>query len=113
MTSLKFSVLRAQARRFGKPGGVRACAAFGGLSKHDQFKELKAGCEVRLSNMLSSIAASVMRHAVGGSEHAGLLLCQSHLQYDVPQSLLLCAGKTGNIVLATQQNIEPGRVKTS
>ncbi len=37
----------AQARRFGKPGGVRACAAFGGLSKLDQFRDLKAGCEVR------------------------------------------------------------------
>ncbi|KAK9845852.1 hypothetical protein WJX81_004205 [Elliptochloris bilobata] len=35
-----------EARKFGKPGGVRACAAFGGLSKLDQFRELKAGCEV-------------------------------------------------------------------
>ena len=49
--------LHAQARRFGKPGGVRACAAFGGLTKHDQFKELKAGCEVCVHVACSLIAA--------------------------------------------------------
>lgn len=35
------------ADRFGKVYGLRTCAAFGGLSKHQQFKELRAGVEVR------------------------------------------------------------------
>lgn len=35
------------AGRFGKPYGLSVCAAFGGLNKHQQFKDLKAGCEVR------------------------------------------------------------------
>ncbi|PRW59097.1 DEAD-box ATP-dependent RNA helicase 24 [Chlorella sorokiniana] len=35
-----------EARRFGKPYGLSVCAAFGGLNKHQQFKDLKAGCEV-------------------------------------------------------------------
>jgi ATP-dependent RNA helicase DDX42 len=43
-------------RRFGKPGGLRACAAFGGLSKLDQFKDLKAGCEVCLFQHTASPA---------------------------------------------------------
>ncbi len=34
------------AGRFGKPYNLSVCAAFGGLSKHTQFKELKAGAEV-------------------------------------------------------------------
>ena len=34
------------AGRFGKPYSLGVCAAFGGLSKQQQFKELKAGCEV-------------------------------------------------------------------
>lgn len=29
--------------------GLRAVAAFGGLSKFDQFKELKAGCEIAVA----------------------------------------------------------------
>lgn len=36
-----------ETRRFSKPYNLRVCAAFGGLSKHDQFKDLKAGAEVR------------------------------------------------------------------
>lgn len=35
-----------ECRRFGKSYGLRMCAAFGGLSKLDQFKDLKAGSEV-------------------------------------------------------------------
>lgn len=35
------------AGRFGKPYGLQVCAAFGGLSKHQQFKDLRGGCEVR------------------------------------------------------------------
>lgn len=35
-----------ETRRFSKPYGLGVCAAFGGLSKHQQFKDLKAGCEV-------------------------------------------------------------------
>lgn len=30
------------------PAGLQAAAAFGGLSKFDQVKELKAGCEVAI-----------------------------------------------------------------
>ena len=36
-----------EARRFSKPYNLRVCAAFGGLSKYEQFKDLKAGSEVR------------------------------------------------------------------
>ena len=35
-----------ETRRFSKPYNLRICAAFGGLSKYDQFKDLKAGAEV-------------------------------------------------------------------
>ena len=35
-----------EARRFSKAYGLRACAAFGGLNKYDQCKDLKAGSEV-------------------------------------------------------------------
>ena len=35
-----------EARRFSKPYGIQACAAFGGLNKYDQCKDLKAGSEV-------------------------------------------------------------------
>lgn len=34
-----------EARRFSKPYKLRICAAFGGLSKYEQFKDLKAGSE--------------------------------------------------------------------
>ncbi|KAL4424909.1 hypothetical protein ABPG77_009638 [Micractinium sp. CCAP 211/92] len=37
-----------ETRRFSKPYGLGVCAAFGGLSKHQQFKDLKAGCEVAI-----------------------------------------------------------------
>ena len=36
-----------ETRRFSKPYGIRSCAAFGGLNKYDQCKDLKAGAEVR------------------------------------------------------------------
>ena len=35
-----------EARRFSKPYNLRICAAFGGLSKYEQFKDLKGGSEV-------------------------------------------------------------------
>lgn len=38
--------IHSEARRFGKALGVRCCGVFGGCSKFDQFRELKAGCEV-------------------------------------------------------------------
>ncbi|KIY92875.1 ATP-dependent RNA helicase DDX42 [Monoraphidium neglectum] len=38
-----------EARRFAKPHGLRICAAFGGLSKFDQVKELKAGTEAAVA----------------------------------------------------------------
>lgn len=36
-----------EARRFSRPYNLRICAAFGGLSKYEQLKNLKAGAEVR------------------------------------------------------------------
>ena len=36
-----------EARRFSKPYNLRVAAAFGGLSKYEQFKDLKGGSEVR------------------------------------------------------------------
>ncbi|GFR43899.1 hypothetical protein Agub_g5030, partial [Astrephomene gubernaculifera] len=38
-----------EARRFAKPYGLRAAAAFGGLSKYEQFKALRGGCEVAVA----------------------------------------------------------------
>jgi len=35
-----------EARRFSKPYNLRICAAFGGLSKYEQVKDLKGGSEV-------------------------------------------------------------------
>ena len=37
-----------EVRHFSKGYGIRACAAFGGLNKYDQCKDLKAGSEVSL-----------------------------------------------------------------
>ena len=42
-----------EARRFSKPYALRVCAAFGGLSKYEQFKDLKAGSEARRPTMTS------------------------------------------------------------
>ena len=47
-----------EARRFGKPYGLRVCAAFGGLSKYEQFKDLKAGSEVRSSLSISPASSA-------------------------------------------------------
>lgn len=38
-----------EARRFSKPYNLRVAAAFGGLSKYEQFKDLKGGSEVSSS----------------------------------------------------------------
>lgn len=35
-----------EARRFSRPYQLRVAASFGGLNKHQQFKELKGGSEV-------------------------------------------------------------------
>ena len=35
-----------EARKFAKPYGVRCAGVFGGASKQEQFKELRAGAEV-------------------------------------------------------------------
>jgi ATP-dependent RNA helicase DDX42 len=43
-----------ETRRFSKPYNLRICAAFGGLSKYEQFKDLKAGAEVSPSRLLLS-----------------------------------------------------------
>ena len=39
--------------RFGKPYNLAVCAAFGGLSKSQQFKDLKAGAEVGSSRAIA------------------------------------------------------------
>ena len=41
------------AGRFGRPYNLVVCAAFGGLSKAGQFKELKGGAEVSLRQYLA------------------------------------------------------------
>ena len=48
-----------ESRRFSKPYNLRICAAFGGLSKYEQFKDLKAGAEVRLHVEPPAACASV------------------------------------------------------
>ena len=35
-----------EAKKFAKPYNLRVAAVYGGVSKFDQFKELKAGCEI-------------------------------------------------------------------
>lgn len=42
-----------EARRFGKPFGMRIAAGIGGLSKFEQFKDLKAGSDVRQTSNLA------------------------------------------------------------
>lgn len=56
-----------EARKFAKPYNLRAAAVYGGVSKHDQFKELKAGCEIvvatpgRLIDLLKMKALKMLR----------------------------------------------------
>ena len=38
-----------EARRFGKPYNLRIAAALGGMNKHEQFKDLKAGSEAAVA----------------------------------------------------------------
>ncbi|GJP78338.1 hypothetical protein CLOP_g8656 [Closterium sp. NIES-67] len=59
--------IHGEARRFGKPLGLRVSGVFGGMSKFEQFKELKGGVEVvvatpgRLIDMLKMKALSLRR----------------------------------------------------
>ncbi|XVF32906.1 hypothetical protein REPUB_Repub17cG0123200 [Reevesia pubescens] len=56
-----------ETKKFAKAYGIRASAVYGGMSKLDQFKELKAGCEIvvatpgRLIDMLKMKALTMMR----------------------------------------------------
>ncbi|XP_028786327.1 DEAD-box ATP-dependent RNA helicase 24-like [Neltuma alba] len=56
-----------EAKKFAKSHGLRVSAVYGGMSKLDQFKELKAGCEIvvatpgRLIDMLKMKALTMMR----------------------------------------------------
>ncbi|PKA62317.1 DEAD-box ATP-dependent RNA helicase 24 [Apostasia shenzhenica] len=56
-----------EAKKFAKPHGIRVSAVYGGMSKHEQFKELKAGCEIvvctpgRLIDMLKMKALTMLR----------------------------------------------------
>ncbi|CAL9148958.1 unnamed protein product [Musa hybrid cultivar] len=56
-----------EARKFAKSYGIRVGAVYGGVSKLDQFKELKAGCEVvvatpgRLIDLLKMKALTMLR----------------------------------------------------
>ncbi|VFQ78545.1 unnamed protein product [Cuscuta campestris] len=56
-----------EAKKFAKSHGVRVAAVYGGMSKLEQFKELKAGCEVvvatpgRLIDMIKMKAVTMLR----------------------------------------------------
>ncbi|KFK37476.1 hypothetical protein AALP_AA4G262200 [Arabis alpina] len=56
-----------EAKKFSKAYGLRVTAVYGGMSKHEQFKELKAGCEIvvatpgRLIDMIKMKAVTMMR----------------------------------------------------
>ncbi|KAI4301520.1 hypothetical protein L6164_034791 [Bauhinia variegata] len=56
-----------ESKKFAKAYGIRVSAVYGGMSKLDQFKELKAGCEIvvatpgRLIDMLKMKALSMTR----------------------------------------------------
>ncbi|XP_020107971.1 DEAD-box ATP-dependent RNA helicase 24 isoform X2 [Ananas comosus] len=56
-----------EAKKFAKPYNLRVAAVYGGVSKHDQFKELKAGCEIvvatpgRLIDLLKMKALKMFR----------------------------------------------------
>ncbi|CAI9104881.1 OLC1v1003666C3 [Oldenlandia corymbosa var. corymbosa] len=56
-----------EAKKFAKSHGIRVSAVYGGMSKLDQFKELKAGCEIvvatpgRLIDMLKMKALTMSR----------------------------------------------------
>lgn len=56
-----------EAKKFAKAYGIRVSAVYGGMSKLEQFKELKAGCEIvvatpgRLIDMLKMKALAMLR----------------------------------------------------
>ncbi|KAF3560405.1 hypothetical protein F2Q69_00010273 [Brassica cretica] len=56
-----------EAKKFSKAYGLRVSAVYGGMGKHEQFRELKAGCEIvvatpgRLIDMLKMKALTMMR----------------------------------------------------
>ncbi|PIN05304.1 ATP-dependent RNA helicase [Handroanthus impetiginosus] len=56
-----------EAKKFAKAYGIRVSAVYGGMSKLDQFKELKAGCEIvvatpgRLIDMIKMKALNMLR----------------------------------------------------
>ncbi|KAL2540422.1 DEAD-box ATP-dependent RNA helicase 24 [Abeliophyllum distichum] len=56
-----------EAKKFAKAHGIRVSAVYGGVSKLDQFKELKAGCEIvvatpgRLIDMIKMKALTMLR----------------------------------------------------
>ncbi|KAK9828689.1 hypothetical protein WJX72_001532 [[Myrmecia] bisecta] len=56
-----------ETRKFSKPYNLRVCAAFGGLSKYEQMKDLKAGSEVavctpgRMIDLIKTKACTMLR----------------------------------------------------
>ncbi|KAK9280892.1 hypothetical protein L1049_003783 [Liquidambar formosana] len=56
-----------ESKKFAKSHGIRVSAVYGGMSKLDQFKELKSGCEIvvatpgRLIDMLKMKALTMLR----------------------------------------------------
>jgi ATP-dependent RNA helicase DDX42 len=56
-----------EAKKFTKPYGIRVSGIFGGMSKFEQFKELKAGCEIviatpgRLIDMIKMKALTMLK----------------------------------------------------
>ncbi|CAM6121392.1 unnamed protein product [Calypogeia fissa] len=59
--------ITSQAKKFGKVYGIRVAGIYGGTSKFEQIKELKAGCEIvvatpgRLIDMLKTKAINMLR----------------------------------------------------
>ncbi|KAJ9696679.1 hypothetical protein PVL29_008746 [Vitis rotundifolia] len=56
-----------ESKKFAKPYGIRVSAIYGGMSKLEQFKELKSGCEIviatpgRLIDMIKMKALTMLR----------------------------------------------------
>ncbi|MCO5574722.1 hypothetical protein L7F22_028512 [Adiantum nelumboides] len=56
-----------ETKKFAKPYGIRVSGIFGGMSKFEQFKELKAGCEIvvatpgRLIDMIKMKALTMLK----------------------------------------------------
>ncbi|KAF8073162.1 DEAD-box ATP-dependent RNA helicase 24 [Scenedesmus sp. PABB004] len=71
-----------EARRFAKPYGLRVVAAFGGLSKYEQFKGLKAGAEAAVATP-GRMMDLVKQKACGLSRVTYLVLDEADRMFDM------------------------------